>query len=132
MTERSSIADYLQDFRRLGDECAYVQHRGYRTERWSYSKVAAAATTFAHRLAERGIQRGDRVMLWGENSAEWVAAFFGCALSGVVVVPMDDTATADFALRVFHQAGAKLLVGSRQHVSEGTAAGSAIATFTLD
>src|ERR1041385_2423710 len=128
MTERSSIADYLQDFRRLREECAYVQHRGYRTERWSYGKVATAANGFAHYLAQRGIQRGDRVMLWGENSAEWVAAFFGCTLSGVVVVPMDDTATADFALRVFRQVEAKLLLGSRQHLSEDAFSESAIAT----
>src|SRR3989442_13732399 len=117
MTERSSIADYLQDFQRLRDECAYVQHRGYRTERWSYSRVAIAGTGFAHPLAERGIQRGDRVMLWGENSAEWVAVFFGCAMAGVIVVPMDDAATVDLAWRVFHQVEAKLLIGSRRHVS---------------
>jgi len=56
MTERSSIAGYLQDFQSLGDECAYVQHRGYRTERWSYGRVAIAATGFAHHIAERGIE----------------------------------------------------------------------------
>ncbi len=44
-------------------------------------------------------------MLWGENSAEWVATFFGCALAGVIVVPMDDKATPDFAQRVFQQVG---------------------------
>ena len=132
VTERSSVTDYLQDFQTLGDECAYVQHRGYRTERWSYARVANAATGFAQHLSEIGIQRGDRAMLWGENCAEWVAVFFGCALAGVIVVPMDDGATADFALRVFHQVGAKLLVGSRQHVSESAAAGSAIATLSLD
>ena len=127
-TERSSIADYLNDFQRLGDECAYVQRRGYRTERWSYGQVAAAAAGFAHHLAERGIQHGDRVMLWSENCAEWVAVFFGCALSGVVVVPMDDAATADFALRVFHQVGAKLLAGSRRHVRENASVQSGVAT----
>ncbi len=132
ITERSSIADYLRDFQRLGHECAYVQHRGYRTERWSYNRVAAAAMSLAHHLAERGIQRGDRVMLWGENSAEWVAAFFGCALSGVVVVPMDDAATADFALRVFRQVEAKLLLGSRRHRSESAFVESAFATAALD
>ncbi len=132
MTERSSVADFVQDFQRLGHDCAYLQRRGYRTERWSYARVANAAASFTHQLAERGIQRGDRVMLWGENCAEWVAVFLGCTLAGVVVVPMDDGATADFALRVFHQVEAKLLVGSRQHVSECSVAGSAIATVTLD
>jgi long-chain acyl-CoA synthetase len=57
-------------------------------------------------------------MLWGENSAEWAAVFFGCALKGVVVVPMDDGASADFAGRVSAQAGAKLVVASGRHREE--------------
>ena len=37
------------------------------------------ALQFAAELDTRGIGKGERVMLWGENCAEWVAAFFGCA-----------------------------------------------------
>ena len=61
------------------------------------------ASGFALKMEARGIAQGDRVMLWGENCAQWAAAFFGCALRGVIVVPMDDGATADFAMRVFQQ-----------------------------
>jgi long-chain acyl-CoA synthetase len=57
-------------------------------------------------------------MLWGENCAEWVTAFFGCALRGVVVVPMDFGASSDFAMRVFQQVEAKLLVCARKHTPE--------------
>ena len=130
MTERDSVADFLKDFQRLGDECAYLQRRGYRTERWSYARVASAAARFARDLASRGIAQGDRIMLWGENCAEWVAVFFGCSLAGVVVVPMDDGAAADFALRVFHQVQAKALVASRRHAGECAADG--ISTLILD
>src|SRR3984957_12817543 len=71
-------------------------------------------------------------MLWAENSAQWVAVFFGCALTGVIVVPMDDGASTDFALRVFRQVEAKLLVGSRRHVQECAAIASSMATLTLE
>lgn len=118
MEERSSVADYLKEFDRHADECAYVQKKGYRLERWSYAQVVSAATNFALRLESFGVGPGDRVMLWGENSAEWVAAFFGCALRGAVVVPMDDGAAPDFAMRVFHQVQGKLLVGSTRHTRE--------------
>src|SRR5262249_18312824 len=74
------------------------------------------AWDFARGLEERGIAKGDRGMLWGENSAEWVAAFFGCTLRGVVVVPMDEAASADFALRVYRQVKAKLIVTSGAHL----------------
>ena len=114
--ERHSLADYLENFLRRGQECAYVQRRGYRSERWSYRQVAETAFQFARDLEARGVSKGDRVLIWGPNCAEWVAAFFGCALRGAVVVPMDDVATTDFVLRVCQQVGAKLLVCSREHV----------------
>ena len=112
----NQLATYLDNFLARGKECAYVQHRGYRTERWTYGQVARLALQFAHELAARSINKGDRILLWGPNSAEWVAVFLGCALQGVVVVPMDDIATNDFASRVYQQVSAKLLVCSRGHV----------------
>lgn len=112
-----SLADYLARFETLGKEVAYVEHRGYRWVRWTYHDVASAAYWFAEQLAARGVAKGDRVLLWGPNSAAWVAAFFACAYRGVVAVPMDEAASSDFALRVLHQVQAKLLVGSREHFS---------------
>ena len=54
--------------------------RGYRSESFTYGEIMHMALAFAGEMRARGIQKGDRVMLWGENSAEWVAAFFGCAV----------------------------------------------------
>ncbi len=95
-----------------------MQRQGYRTVRWSYRQVADTAFQFARELDARGITKGDRVLIWGPNSAEWVAVFLGCVLRGVVVVPMDDVATPDFAWRVHQQVGAKLVVCSREHVRQ--------------
>jgi long-chain acyl-CoA synthetase len=114
----SSLREYLANFERLGDECAYVHRRGYRTERWSYRQIAQTAFQFARELESRGVGKGDRVLIWGENCAEWVAAFFGCVAQGAVVVPMDHFATAEFAHRVCQQVGARLLVCSLQHASQ--------------
>ena len=89
---------------------------GYRSVRWSYRQVAETAFQFARELQERSIAKGDRVLLWGPNSAEWVAAFFGCALRGVIVVPIDDAGAADFTQRVYRRVEARLLLCSREHV----------------
>jgi long-chain acyl-CoA synthetase len=128
-----SLAEFfLQHFGARSRECAYRQRRGYRTESFTYGEVQAMAVAFAQKLEARGIAKGDRVMLWGENSAEWVAAFFGCALIGVIVVPMDDGASTDFAVRVLQQVQAKLLVVSRRHANECAAAGLSVATLNLE
>ncbi len=112
---RASVADYLLDFSRLGGEQAYAERVGYRIVRHTYGDVAETAFRFARELIARQIRKGDRVVLWGANSAEWVAAFFGCVHLGVIAVPIDDTAASDFALRVFQQVDAKLMVCSRDH-----------------
>ncbi len=112
---KHSVAEYLDDFVRLGRECAYAQRQGYRTERWSYRQVAEFAFRFARDLAARDVGKGERVLLWGRNSAEWVGVLFGCALRGVIVVPIDEASTLEFALRVHEQVSARLLVCSREH-----------------
>ena len=87
---RTSVADYLADFQRLGKEPAYAERVGYRLVRWTYGDVARLAFRFARELASRGIGKGDRVVVWGPNSAAWVAVFLACANRGVIAVPMDD------------------------------------------
>jgi len=111
-----SIAQFfLEHFRAHSRECAYVQRRGYRAERITYGHVLEQAVGIAQEFDRRAIAKGDRIMLWGENSAEWAAVFFGCALRGVVAVPMDDGVAPDFARRVCAQVGAKLVVASERN-----------------
>ena len=110
---RQSLIEFVQELERHGDAPAWVHHRGYRTERWSYARMARVARQFAQELEARGVQRGERVLLWGDNCAEWVAAFFGCILRGAVAVPMDRIAAPDFALRVARDTRAKLMVAGR-------------------
>jgi long-chain acyl-CoA synthetase len=111
----ASIADYLAEFEHLGHEEAYAEHAGYRTARWTYAEVAQTAYQFARELNARGIHKGDRVLLWGPNSAVWVSIFFACAHRGVIAVPIDDAGSPDFAGRVFNQVSARLLLCSREH-----------------
>src|SRR5512146_1854064 len=109
-----TLADYAQFHYALGGETAYVYVRGFRTHRWTYGQVAELAFRFARELEQRSIGKGERVLLWGENCAEWVGAFFGCMLRGAVAVPMDQIAAPDFAQRVAADVDAKLIVCSSE------------------
>ena len=118
---RTTILDYLDNFQRHAREVAYVHRRGYRTQRWTYGEVLANTYRFARALEAQGIGKDDKVLIWGENCAEWVVAFFGCLLRGVVVVPIDKIAAPDFAERIAQQVDAKLCVGSPQNQIPGVA-----------
>jgi long-chain acyl-CoA synthetase len=120
---RASLLDYLDDFAAWGGGCAYVYPRGYRHERWSYRQVAEAAYRFARELRARQAGRGDAVLLWSPNCAEWVVAFWGCALCGVIAVPIDDGASPEFARRISAQVRTRLVMcsGDRAEVFGGIA-----------
>jgi long-chain acyl-CoA synthetase len=111
---RASVLDLLDDFERWKSGCAYVFPRGYRQERWSYGRVARLAHRFARELEARKIVAGDAVLLWSPNCAEWVAAFLGCALCGVIAVPIDDAASIDFARRISTQVRTRLVLCPRE------------------
>ena len=116
---RASILEYLDNFPLHGSEAAYVFRRGYRMQRWSYGDVLENAHRFARVLDTRGIRKDDKVLIWGENCAEWIVAFFGCLLRGAIVVPIDKIAAPDFAARVAQQVDAKLCVAPLHNTIPG-------------
>jgi long-chain acyl-CoA synthetase len=111
---RPHLATLLDDFRRYGRETAIVRHVGVRRRVTSYEEIARLAGRFAALLDGRGIGLGDRVVVWGENSAEWVAAFYGCMLRGVIAVPLDAYGTAEFAARVAADVRPSLVLGDAE------------------
>jgi long-chain acyl-CoA synthetase len=108
---RDHLATLLDDFRRYDRQIAVVRFQGVRRRVTSYAEIARLAGRFAALLAQRGIGPGDRVLIWGENSAEWISAFHGCMLRGVLAVPLDAYGTAEFAARVAADVQPKLAVG---------------------
>ncbi len=117
---RQSLVNYLSEYPKHGRSTAFVQRSGYRTSRTPYAEVAGLAAQCAREFERLGIAPGDRILLWGRNSAEWVAAFFGCILRGAVAVPMDQGAAAEFAGRVAQQVDAKLLIRDHDNILKGT------------
>lgn len=116
---RQSVHEYLEFFHRYRADIACVHRRGYRQSRWTYGQIARCAAQFARYLESYSIGHGDRVLLWGENCAEWVAAFWGILLRGAAVVPMDLIATTAFAAQVAEQVDGKLLVHSAELILPG-------------
>jgi long-chain acyl-CoA synthetase len=105
-----TLHDWLAYHRRFSGEVAVIQHRGYRREPWTYGRLLALAERFARELGSRNIAPGDRVVLWGADSAQWIGAFLGCLMRGVVAVPLDRAGAPDFAARVIRQVQARLLL----------------------
>src|ERR1041384_5113673 len=105
---RKNLLSFFDDWLAHGWQTAFAHRRGLRAARWSYTRLRTTALQFARELEARNISKGDRVLICAQNSPEWVAAFFGCLLRGVVVVPLDFESSSDFAARVQQQVGRQL------------------------
>ncbi len=108
---RKHLASFVDDFARHGNDIAVVSYPGNRRVATTYTQLANLAGRFSHYFSEQGIHSGDRVLLWGANSAEWVAAFFGCVLRGIIVVPLDAAGSMEFARSVIADVSPQVIVG---------------------
>ena len=76
---------------------------GSAAKQLSYAELDERARRVATRLSQLGIGVGDHVALIGENSAEFVAAWFGCAYAGAAIVPIPVlSAAVELRYRVEH------------------------------
>lgn len=89
---------------------------------WSYGQLLDAASRSAGRLELMGVRRGDRLALWGANSFEWLALFFGATAIGAPVVALS-TWLRDWDLQyVLTHSRARYLVGVDQFGEHNLAA----------
>jgi acyl-CoA synthetase (AMP-forming)/AMP-acid ligase II len=61
-------------------------------------------------LLARGVSRGDRIGLLGLNTPQWLAAFFGAARIGAVVVPLNVRYRERELSHMLGQSGARLVI----------------------
>jgi long-chain acyl-CoA synthetase len=106
---RETLLDFFGDLSRARGPFL-VYDDGFRSHTYTYEQVGRFARGFAAQLREQGLRKGDKVMFWSENRPEWIVAFWGCLLGGIVVVPIDYRASPDFLARVAGIVGAKLIL----------------------
>ena len=75
---------------RYGSRVAMIARRpsGEQTQT-TYRELRDKAHRAALLLATRGIKPGDRVLLIGENSPDWVLGYFAILCAGAIAVPLD-------------------------------------------
>jgi len=96
---RDTLVDFFADLITIrGDFLVYDD--GYKRRVHTYEEVGRAARGFAAQLASAGVRQGEKVIFWGENRPEWIACYWGCLISGIVVVPIDYRSSAEFVVKV--------------------------------
>ncbi|WP_410668360.1 AMP-binding protein [Amycolatopsis sp. cmx-4-68] len=76
----------------------------------TYRQVEAAVQVQARRLADVGVEPGDRVALRLPTSVDYVVAFFGALRAGAVVVPLSPQTPGPELDKLLGHSGAKVVI----------------------
>jgi long-chain acyl-CoA synthetase len=125
---RRTLIDFYADLSTTRGEFV-IYDDGYRTWSYTYEQIARAAGAFAADLRRREIAKGQTVIIWGENCAEWIVALWGCLLEGVVLVPIDYRASPALLLRVAAIVDARAVLAGE--AVDGASLGAAVAIWRL-
>ena len=81
-------------------------------EEYSYQLLKEGAENLAMHLISSGIQKGDRVAIYIENSWESIVSIYGTTLAGGVFLVINPQTKADKFQYILNDSGAKILVTS--------------------
>lgn len=89
----------------------------------SYAQLLDEAERFAGWLTQRaGVERGDRVMLYMQNSAQWIIAYYGILRADAVVVPVNPMNRSAEVVHYLSDSGACVAVCAQDLVPQLEAA----------
>jgi long-chain acyl-CoA synthetase len=83
---------------------------GDRMSTLTYRELQERAQQFAGYLQNEQFVKGDRLLLWSASRIDWLVAYLGALLAGVIVVPLDVNSKEDFLERIAKITEAKLLI----------------------
>jgi amino acid adenylation domain-containing protein len=105
------LHDYLEtSARRLPDKVALVS----RGQRLTYAEVDQRANALAHALVERGVERGDRVVVFHDNGPEPVIAFWAALKANAVPVVVNPQTKTDKLAYLLEDSRASALIADRR------------------
>ncbi len=82
----------------------------YLGEKFTYARLWNLINRFGTALNHLGVRKGDKVMLYITNSAQWVIAFFGIQKIGAVVVPVAPIYTSFEIEYMINDSGAETII----------------------
>src|SRR5207244_5436834 len=105
-----TLTDMLPDIRRLGKREAVRWSNGFRTWIANYTELYGRIGAAVEYFDQRGVGKGDRVLIWAENRLEWVAVFWACVARGIEAVPVDYRFSPELVDRIRNESRPKLVL----------------------
>ncbi len=91
-----------------------VRHQGIRC---TYREFDDATDRLAKSFLRLGVQLGDRVGMWGPNSAEWVGVQYATAKIGAILVNVNPAYRSSELEYVLNQSGCRFLISAPSYLT---------------
>jgi len=109
----STLAELgLRAFTNFAERPYLGEKSGKQFEFSTYREIGVRVQNFCGALLERGLERGARLAILGENGREWAIADLACQMCGVISVPIYATLPANQVQTILGDCGAKIVVVS--------------------
>jgi long-chain acyl-CoA synthetase len=90
----------------------YKENGAWKTT--SFSNLRERVWHVAEMLAKLGVEEGDRVALYRENSPEWFEIYYGIVSIGAIAVPVDAKLREQEVSHIFHDCGVSVVFCSER------------------
>ncbi|HEY3308046.1 MAG TPA: AMP-binding protein [Desulfuromonadaceae bacterium] len=108
-----TLVDLFDTFKGHGEKTIFINRTGIRCLIFSYREVHELSLKMAGLLAAKGVEAGERVLLWAPNSSWWGVAYWGIIVRGAVAVPVDFMSDRERAETIYKLTEAKVVIQSR-------------------
>jgi long-chain acyl-CoA synthetase len=94
----------------LKERRAVTYFRGYRTYRYSYREMFLFVRKVSAFLLEKGLRKGDTVLVFAGNCPEYASLLLACGATGIIVVPVDANSGRELVDRIITATSPKMIV----------------------
>jgi long-chain acyl-CoA synthetase len=84
----------------------------------TYHALQERVFAFAGYLQQQHLAQGTRIMIWSPSRSNWLIAYLGALLVGMVIVPLDTNSREDFLQRIATTTDAKFLITTHKQFQE--------------
>lgn len=98
-----------QAAQRFGNRTAVIVEE----KTFTFTELDSLSNRIANGLVTSGVRPGDRVTLYGNNSWEWLVAYYGIAKTGAVINPINVMLTPEEVRHTVENSGVRTIVASQ-------------------
>ncbi len=105
-----TISKFIEEsVEKFGDKIFLIDYEPFRKKKYSYNKIYSQSISLVNYFSKNNLKKGDKIIIYLNNSSDYVSLLFACAISGVIAVPIDINNNIEFVEEISKKVKAKII-----------------------